>query len=1382
MNNNKELAIFASPLPFSNKQIKATAVVGSTLQQIHDLVLPTRLVGSVDAMIFINGEKIFPANWKRVRPKEGTVINVRIVPGKGPTGGKNPIATLLTIAVLIAAPYAGFALAASLVGTAGITFASVGVLTSVFTATVGVVGALLVNAIAPPPKPRNLGQVSDPAESPTQFIEGASNQLNPFGVVPVCLGTNLIVPPQAAKPFVETQDNQQYVRQLFTYGYGDSVVISNLQIGTTPIEEFTDFDIEHKLNGDLHTGTTLYTNSVNEDDYNILLQQVDGFTLRTTHINVDEAVVDVTFPNGLVAFDANGSQINTTVLLQMQYAPTGTSDWSPAIDAYSPISTQTITEQPGPTTNQMVVITGTEYLIGYRTDVVVLDIYSGVASVVIGTATSLDIAGATAPTMPTNALRLSTVVVKTLSRITSATATIISATDDRDLSLVGNTFENTADFKVTFSGAVLSINTGGLSVGTAVSQLNITSAQREALRQSVRVVFPVNGTYDIRIERITADSTVTTTQDQVFLTAIKSVKYITPVNLVGINGTAIRIKGTDQLNGAIDQFNALASNVISDYNEDIAAWQPAITSNPASLYRYVLQGGAHSFPNAKPIPDDEIDIDDLEAWHTYCVLKGYEYNRIIDYVTTIDEVLRDIASAGAASPTMVDGKRTIVVDNEKDDIVQWITPRNSWQYQGIMTYPDLPHAFRCQFRNKAIGYLQDEVIIYDDGYSEFGEVTGTVAATLFEVLDLQSCTNSDGAFKIGRRQIASARLRPETHTAMMDMENLVALRGQRVKFVSDIPLIGIGQARIKTVTTAMGNVTNITVDDTIEVPDNSNYYVQVRLQNGDLLYESVVTTISDQTSFNFTVPFSTSTSPSIGDLCTFVEIGDQNDFIVTKIEPQADLSAKLTFVDYAPAIFTAETAPIPPFNSNVTTPLEFIRPVPPVLLTSQSNESVMIRNSDGSLISRAIFTFKNNNQGDVQILVQVRVSGSTVFTNANVLESTPERLILTGLEDGINYDIEVRYQRNGSNMISLPLLINSFNFVGASSLPDDITNFIVTITGQTALFKWDPSAAIDHAFYRLKFTKTFVGGTWETAQILEDQIFENRLATVFLGGTYFLKDVDILGNESENAAAVITYDPGVTQNVVATLEEDPAFAGNKVNIVMVGGKLILADTSMDGYYYFNENPFDLGAVYTSLVSGSIIANGNYWIDLFEPADLFALTDMFGMGAFDLFSSDDLFLSPDLFGVGVDSWSVQLQYSVTNDDPADSPVIWEAYTPFVAGNLQFRGIDFRLYMHSSMANITPQISALSVTIDMPDRIERGNGVNCDSVIGTIITYTPPFKEDPAVGITLQNSATDDKIVFSAKDAGGFAFKVYNQTLATYVTRTYDYITSGFGRAN
>ena len=112
--------------------------------------------------------------------------------------------------------------------------------------------------------------------------------------------------------------------------------------------------------------------------------------------------------------------------------------------------------------------------------------------------------------------------------------------------------------------------------------------------------------------------------------------------------------------------------------------------------------------------------------------------------------------------------------------------------------------------------------------------------------------------------------------------------------------------------------------------------------------------------------------------------------------------------------------------------------------------------------------------------------------------------------------------------------------------------------------------------------------------------------------------------------------------------------------------------------------------------------------------------------------------------------------------------------------------FKITLGDAQTYFIPQVilgNGRSVIVDMPDRIEKDAGVACSASTGATIVYAVPFKDNPdnpAVNITLQNGAVDDKVEFISKDNEGFQIKIYNGTTAGYVDRIFDYISAGYGR--
>lgn len=1354
-----KVKVVASPLPFSNFQMKLEVDAGCNLLEIVKQVIPEKYVDDVEAVVMVGGDIIPRDDWEHVTTIEGELVNVRVIPAGGGGGKKNPITTILSIAVLVAAPYIGTQVGFALAGGMGPLTSGQLLVGRLVAGIVGVVGTMLVNALAPPPKPTR--SVSDPAESPTLFIEGARNAFNSYGPVPVCLGTNRMFPLQAAKAYTETENNAQYVRQLFTYGYGNNMSLTDFRIGDTPLTSFSNFDVEHFTNGNLHDGGRLWARSVIQNNESVLLKSVDGWTQRTVPTNSNEVIVDFTFSRGLVKFDSAGKRTNHSVQVEVQYRPVGSSDWIGGTGFQNFSGTE-------------FTVTGTTPVVN-RPDIIVINVNTGQISYITGSPPAqgkfidrvLD--AIEKPAVPSECIKLADVSVTTT--VTNGGfgqppvyTTNITVTDTRAPS-IGRYLEDSDSFVPTKTDSnKITISGGGLSS----YDLTITAASSEAVPRSHRIKFPAAGDYEVRIRRVTADTDDTKIIDLAYLTAIKGVRYQKPVNATGLCGTAIRIKATDQLNGALDQFNTLASNIIPDWDSELGVWLERPTNNPASIYLYVLRGEA----NAKPVPDYRIDFEKLQEWHEYCDSRGYTCDIVIDYNTSVADTLALVASSGSASPTIVDAKRSVVIDRAGKDVVQVITPRNSWGYKGEMIYPDLPHAFRATFRNAEKGYVMDERIVYRDGYNASN-------ASLFEELQLVHCTNADLAWKHARRYMATAILRPETHIVNMDIENLIATRGDRVKLVHDVPLIGLGQGRIKSIETDIDDkVVSITLDDVIPFPSTGSFYVRIRYQDGTQLYREVTATAGYQYTLTFATPLDAEDTPSIGDLCAVSEGGGELDCIITRIEPGRDLTAKITLQNYAPEIFDAETGTIPPFNSVITTPLEFIRPLPPRLLQAQSDESVMQRNVDGSFTSLGIFTLENPNEGDIILEVKYRSVGSTQFESAKLLESNPERFVITGLDDGRRYDIWVRYRRAGGLMWSNPLQINNYLFVGKSGPPADVANFRIDVSNQLAVFNWDKNEDIDISHYEVRFSSANEGVSWDTSQVLEERVFDNRLTVIAQSGTYLIKAVDLSGNYSVNAAVISTFGLENILNAVEILQESPDFLGVKDNTVLYGAGLAIDDlTEGEGYYYF-YNSIDLTDVFTSYVSSSFIVGGDFKNDMFAMDDMFVVDNLFGSGDNDMFAMDDMFAVDDLFGIEAGSWDAQLQWRYTDDDPSGTPV-WSDWVPFTAGSQSFRAAEFRVWLRSFDPNITPVVRELSVNIDMPDRIERGDDLTVPEE-GITITYSPAFKAVPATAITLQDGDAGDELVYLSKTADGFEFRVYNRISMTYVERIFDFISSGYGR--
>lgn len=1342
---NEDIIVQKSVLPFRQDFETLRLQDCKTPQEIVNKLVPFNFV-NCKLVVTLDGEILSKDKWNQ-KLKKGQIVSLNYVPTGG-DDGKAVMQVVITIAAIVTTAYlgpiAGGAIAAGNYGTAALAGAGI--------VAVSMVSSMAMNALMTTPKQSDgtLGY----KDSQTQFIEGASNSINKFGVIPVNLGTNRMFPPQAALPYTETSGNDQYCRQLFTYGYGKVSVIER-KLGETALDEYDYVEVEDKLDADLNSGTNLYASDVYQEDFSIKVTKTESPFTRVTQKDCDECILDFTFQGlvqGITAGKYAGLKLKTTVQFEVQYAPVNTEDWSTSING------ATIDEQ------------------SINADISVYLLYRFLNSWVCRRyflALNTQTGGISIHSVDSQVHKL---------EYPSLSSEYVylgyyenGSFHDLRQNLVGSSIESVDDFIVTTdnsdkSNALITVGTGSI-LGTS-STMTVTDATSRVLRVSRRIVFPVRGQYQIKVTRLTNDSNDEALLNDSYWTALKSITYRNPVNFPDISGTAMRIKATDQLNGTVNSYNAIVSTLIKSYNPDKDLWVDGVaSSNPADIYRYVLQSPA--FAKHEQITDDKIDLEKLKEWWIYCDSLNLTFNKIIDSDTSVDDVLNDICAAGVATLSKVNNIFSVIIDNERPYVKGLVTPRNSWDYKGNINYPELPDALRVEFRNAEVGYNTDERIVYRDGFDESN-------AKLFERLEFASCTNADLAYWYGRRYFATALLQPETHSFKMDFEHLTFNRGDRINLVNDVILVGVGQGRIKElITDDTGNVTGFVIDDEVNIPTTKNFAVRIRDNNAKgFNYYLLEQFVGTSDTFNFAQPLTAENAPSIGSLCAFVEDGKELDLIITQIKTASNETATITAVDYAPARFTP-IEEFPEWSSNITIPGDFYKPYAPELNGEiQSDESVMIRNSDGSLTSVMIIPLKNINESSVIPVIQMRITGATEWFVPNTLKNDSNELVLTGLSDGSYYDISIRYQRQtGLQLLSDALFINNVKFIGGSTPPKDVKNFRVTVTNGLALFEWTPNDDIDISHYVIKYSLDTEDVSWESAQTAVARVTSNTVTMVIHRGMYLIKAVDLLGFESKNATAIISVDSGAYKNVVEELIQHPNWEGRKENTYASGGILTLSPEKSQGYYYFSPEPLDLGEVYECSLTADVKSNAG---NRSRVRDIVSVRSVESIRNFNLYyqirTVENIRALEEIRTFSSANWETRLEMNLSDDN-----VNWTGWQQFSASQHVFRYCKFRIFLFIDNLFFTPNVLKATVTVDMPDRYESGEDIEItDANAGATITYENAFWNNPSVNVTVQDGEVDDRAEFTNKNNKGFTVRIFNATLNTYVTRSFDYISAGYGK--
>ena len=99
------------------------------------------------------------------------------------------------------------------------------------------------------------------------------------------------------------------------------------------------------------------------------------------------------------------------------------------------------------------------------------------------------------------------------------------------------------------------------------------------------------------------------------------------------------------------------------------------------------------------------------------------------------------------------------------------------------------------------------------------------------------------------------------------------------------------------------------------------------------------------------------------------------------------------------------------------------------------------------------------------------------------------------------------------------------------------------------------------------------------------------------------------------------------------------------------------------------------------------------------------------------------------------------------------------------------------MSSRTGDTSPSISALSVAIDMEDRIISGDDIT-SGVTTYSVSFSKPFKSTTyAIGITAQNMNTGDYYTITNKTSSGFDI-LFKDSTNSNISRDFDYIAKGY----
>ena len=371
----------------------------------------------------------------------------------------------------------------------------------------------------------------------------------------------------------------------------------------------------------------------------------------------------------------------------------------------------------------------------------------------------------------------------------------------------------------------------------------------------------------------------------------------------------------------------------------------------------------------------------------------------------------------------------------------------------------------------------------------------------------------------------------------------------------------------------------------------------------------------------------------------------------------------------------------------------------------------------------------------------------------------------------------------------------TFQALGKTAPPATIPDlFIAPIDEHTAELYWPQSVDLDVRIggqIRIRHSSLIDGtATWGKANDIVPAVngSSTRKIVPLLEGTYFIRAVDSLGNESAGTASVVVDlpEPQDLLLVQEYREEDnsPAFNGTPTDMAYndaEAGLILTADTLVDdmatdgdwdalglidyiggtvseGSYIYSET-LDLGGVYDlgiqRILQTRAYEPGNTW------DDRLALID-----SWDDIDGDDLGAA-----------NCQVYVRTTNDDTTASPT-WGIYQPFVNNTARGRGFQFKVVATSSNPAQNVVIEELGVTTHLERRTEIQNALSSGGS-SYAVTFPKAFYATPSIGITAQDMDQGDYFTISSPSRTGFTI-TFRDSGGSIVSKTFDYQAVGHGR--
>jgi len=511
-------------------------------------------------------------------------------------------------------------------------------------------------------------------------------------------------------------------------------------------------------------------------------------------------------------------------------------------------------------------------------------------------------------------------------------------------------------------------------------------------------------------------------------------------------------------------------------------------------------------------------------------------------------------------------------------------------------------------------------------------------------------------------------------------------------------------------------------------------------------------------------------------------------FRVNALSLRMDGTVSVELIEHQDSIYPwstkTEADDIP--DTNLPNPFSVASPLP----TGVTEELYTTVNSKGTQ-SRAFFSWAAPNDAFV-----VSYEAEYKFDNASTYTFITNTSALEARVDDIPagvYDFRVR-SINSMGAKSDYSYLNNKTISGLTAVPPDVANFSIRALDGQCHLSWSKVNVLDvtnGGSLIIRHSSLVANATWQDGQEIGEAIAGSATFAVLplLTGTYMIKAVDSGGRFSTNAKYATTTVPNILDfNAVVAATEHPNFTGTRSDMIvdsnvlkLDGAPRYLLTEANDfliaengdrlareigdigviedaGSYYF-ANSVDLGSTYTSRLTANLTSSVSVASDLID------------------YRTQNIDSWQNFDGASSDAITAILELRSTTDNPASNPT-WSDWSPFLVGDYHARAYEFRVMVTNTDSSYNISITALSVTVDMPDRVEKASDLSV-SASSTAVSFGSNFKAVPVIGVTMQDANSGDYFRVTSKARTGFTVQCFNSSNAGIV-RSINWQAVGYGK--